>query len=145
MNPTDRLRIGELAARCGVNARTVDYYTRLGLLEPATRTDGNFRLYEVDAVDRLSQIKQMQQQRLSLQEIREWLACDDAASELLALEEIRHDLETINRRLAAVEATVQTGRASASVSVAASSALAYALAAATYLQELASYGGITPP
>jgi hypothetical protein len=39
------IRIGELARAAGVSTRTVDYYTGLGLLEPAARTDAGYRLY----------------------------------------------------------------------------------------------------
>ena len=44
------LRIGELANLAGVSTRTVDFYTGLGLIEPAERTAGNFRLYSADCM-----------------------------------------------------------------------------------------------
>ena len=48
------LRIGELANLAGVSTRTVDFYTGLGLIEPAERTAGNFRLYSADCIDRIA-------------------------------------------------------------------------------------------
>ena len=142
-----RLRIGELAELCGVNTRTVDYYTRIGLIEPGTRSDGNYRLYEPETVQRLCLVKRLQAQRLSLHEIRQRLAEDGASAELAALREIRQELEAINRKLAAVETAIQMeGRPEngPSVSAAASAALGYALAVSTYLEELARHG-VTPP
>jgi DNA-binding transcriptional MerR regulator len=53
------LRIGELAARAGVSTRTVDFYTSLGLLSPAARTGGNFRLYAPDTVERIAIIPRL--------------------------------------------------------------------------------------
>ncbi|GAA1789947.1 MerR family transcriptional regulator [Planosporangium flavigriseum] len=63
------LRIGELAARAGVSTRTVDFYTNLGLLSPAGRTGGNFRLYAPDAVERIGLVRQLEAHGVSLQDI----------------------------------------------------------------------------
>ncbi|MCW2276831.1 MerR family transcriptional regulator [Heliophilum fasciatum] len=66
-------RISELATRCGVNRRTIDYYTTLGLITPLQRTGSNYRLFDESAVSIVQQIKQMQQARLTLEEIRQQL------------------------------------------------------------------------
>jgi DNA-binding transcriptional MerR regulator len=63
------LRIGELAARAGVSTRTVDFYTSLGLLSPAARTGGNFRLYAPDTVERIAIIRQLEAHGVSLHDI----------------------------------------------------------------------------
>ncbi|GII23044.1 MerR family transcriptional regulator [Planosporangium mesophilum] len=63
------LRIGELATRADVSARTVDFYTTLGLLSPAGRTGGNYRLYSPDAVDRIAVIRQLEAHGVSLHDI----------------------------------------------------------------------------
>ena len=60
------LRIGELANLAGVSTRTVDFYTGLGLIEPAERTAGNFRLYSGDCVDRIIAIKALEANGVSL-------------------------------------------------------------------------------
>ena len=62
-------RIGELAARCGLSRRTIDYYTQLGLLRPVARTTGNYRLYDSDAPSRIAEIRALRAGRLSLSEI----------------------------------------------------------------------------
>lgn len=63
------LRIGEFASRAEVSARTVDYYTGLGLLTPAERTAGGYRLYEAADIPRVHLVRQLEAQGLSLDEI----------------------------------------------------------------------------
>ncbi|WP_280420821.1 MerR family transcriptional regulator [Nocardia carnea] len=63
------LRIGEFAGRAEVSARTVDYYTSLGLLTPAERTAGGYRLYDAADIGRVHLIRQLEAQGLSLDEI----------------------------------------------------------------------------
>ncbi|MDQ3577805.1 MAG: MerR family transcriptional regulator [Actinomycetota bacterium] len=63
------LRIGELAARAQVSARTVDYYTNLGLLTPAKRTAGNYRLYDSADIDRIHLVQRLEVQGVPLEEI----------------------------------------------------------------------------
>ncbi|MEV4518315.1 MerR family transcriptional regulator [Dactylosporangium sp. NPDC049525] len=60
------LRIGELANLAGVSTRTVDFYTGLGLIEPAERTAGNFRLYSADCIDRIAAIRALEANGVSL-------------------------------------------------------------------------------
>jgi MerR family transcriptional regulator, copper efflux regulator len=63
------LRIGELAAQAGVSTRTVDYYTSLGLLQPAARTDAGYRLYSPSTIDMIITIRQFESHGVSLDEI----------------------------------------------------------------------------
>jgi MerR family transcriptional regulator, copper efflux regulator len=63
------LRIGELASRASVSKRTVDFYTGLGLLAPAGRSTGNFRLYDTSAVQRIATIRRLEARGLRLDEI----------------------------------------------------------------------------
>jgi MerR family transcriptional regulator, repressor of the yfmOP operon len=51
------LRIQEVAAEVGLTTRTIRYYEELGLLEPAGRSEGSYRLYDPDDLDRLRFIK----------------------------------------------------------------------------------------
>ena len=43
------MRIGELAKKYGYDARSIDYFTTLGLLKEAGRSSGNYRDYGKDA------------------------------------------------------------------------------------------------
>ncbi|HEY1177388.1 MAG TPA: MerR family transcriptional regulator [Phytomonospora sp.] len=63
------LKIGELAARAGVSPRTIDHYTQLGLLAPATRSPGGYRLYGAEAVDRVHLIQRLEGHGLSLTDV----------------------------------------------------------------------------
>lgn len=67
------MRIGELAARVGVNPKTVRYYEGIGLLPEAARTASGYRDYGEDDVRRLVFIKTAQRLNVSLDEIREIL------------------------------------------------------------------------
>ena len=50
------LRIGDVALRTGLTQRTIRYYEELGLLPPATRTQGDFRLFGERDILRLEKI-----------------------------------------------------------------------------------------
>jgi DNA-binding transcriptional MerR regulator len=66
-------RIGELAKNAGVSERTIDYYTKLGLIAPEERTQKNYRLYSHETLTRLERIVQMKQEKYSLEEIKQSL------------------------------------------------------------------------
>jgi MerR family transcriptional regulator, repressor of the yfmOP operon len=51
------LRIQEVASELGLTTRAIRYYEEIGLLEPAARTDGAYRLFDADDVERLRFIK----------------------------------------------------------------------------------------
>ncbi|MGC3956086.1 MAG: MerR family transcriptional regulator [Propionicimonas sp.] len=66
--------IGELAQRCGVSARMLRHYDRLGLVSPSRRTAGDYREYTEEDVHRLFQVEGLRSLGLSLPEIGEVLA-----------------------------------------------------------------------
>lgn len=76
-------RIGEIAARTGLTPDALRYYERLELLPRSLRTEGGFRIYTTDALERVGFIKQAQTIGLSLEEIRELVRCldDDTGEE----------------------------------------------------------------
>ncbi len=92
-------RIGELAKLVGVSQRTVDYYTRLGLIVPMQRTEGNYRIYDEGAVQRLHLIKAMQAQRIPLAEIA--VKLENCPTEIN--QEIVQKVQAIGRGLAEAE------------------------------------------
>jgi MerR family Zn(II)-responsive transcriptional regulator of zntA len=74
MNPQQQsLRIGDVAATCGLTVDTVRYYERVGLLAHDARTSGGFRTYRSSVIDRMAFIRQAQRLGLRLREIRELL------------------------------------------------------------------------
>ncbi|MCI3923842.1 MerR family transcriptional regulator [Paenibacillus sp. TRM 82003] len=64
-------KIGELASLCKVSPRTIDYYTKLGLIEPTKRSSTNYRLYGSETLQQLKRIEWLKQQKLTLEEIKE--------------------------------------------------------------------------
>ena len=72
--PDRGLKIGELARRTGVDARTIRFYEAGGVLPLPARGPNGYRLYAGDAVDMLRFIKQAQGLGLALAEIKEIVA-----------------------------------------------------------------------
>src|SRR5687767_3798089 len=70
--------IGRLARRARINADSIRFYERQGLLAPATKTDSGYRLYDDDAVRRIAFIKHAQRCGFSLAEIGELLQMDSS-------------------------------------------------------------------
>lgn len=54
------MRIGDLAKRAGTTMRTIRYYEERGLIEPARRTKGGFRLYQEEELRKLHLIRSLQ-------------------------------------------------------------------------------------
>jgi DNA-binding transcriptional MerR regulator len=78
-DPSALLRIQEVAAALGLTARTIRYYEELGLLTPAARSGGDYRLYDADDLERLRFIKDLRDDAgFSLAEIGRMLE-DEAA------------------------------------------------------------------
>lgn len=67
------MHIGELAERTGLSLRTIRHYDEVGLLPATGRTDGGFRVYAENDVERLTLIKQMKPLGFSLEEMSEIL------------------------------------------------------------------------
>lgn len=79
------LQIGEVAERTGLTQRTLRFYEEKGLLRPPTRMDGGFRLYSEADIQRLEQIKRLQQLLgFSLAEIKEMVEAEEIKMQLRA-------------------------------------------------------------
>ena len=68
------IRIGELAARFGLNPKTIRYYEEIGLLPRADRSESGYRLYDERDVERLGFIRRAKTLGLSLDEVRDILS-----------------------------------------------------------------------
>jgi MerR family mercuric resistance operon transcriptional regulator len=98
------MRTSEVADRAGVNAETLRYYERRGLLTQPPRTGGGYRDYPPRTVDLLRFIKRAQELGFSLGEVQELLDLDgggpDSCDTARALaEHLRADLEAKIRDL----------------------------------------------
>ena len=75
------LKIQEVAAETGLTTRAIRYYEELGLLEPAARSEGAYRLYDASDLERLRTIKELRDEAgFSLAQIGQLLE-DEAARE----------------------------------------------------------------
>ena len=63
------MQIGELAKQTGCSIQTIRFYERKGLLDKPSRTEGNYRLYDKAAADKLTFIKQCRALDISMKEI----------------------------------------------------------------------------
>jgi DNA-binding transcriptional MerR regulator len=79
-DPMRRLRIGEVAQRLGITARTIRYYEEIGLLPPASdRPGGGHRQYGEAEVERLAEMLRLKNLLgLSLDELRGLVEAEEA-------------------------------------------------------------------
>src|SRR6187431_357514 len=68
--PQQLLRVGDLAKITGKTVRAIHHYEELGLIEPAGRSKGHYRLFDADTPVRIRWIAKLQSLGLSLGEIR---------------------------------------------------------------------------
>ncbi len=70
------LKVGDLAKQAGKSVRALHLYEELGLLTPAARSQGGFRLFDRDALRQIRWIELLQESGFSLHEIqtllRDW-------------------------------------------------------------------------
>lgn len=71
-------QIGEVAERVGLSLRTIRYYEEMGLVSPEKRTEGGFRLYSENEIERLELIKHMKPLGFTVHEMCELLDSRDA-------------------------------------------------------------------
>lgn len=72
------MKIGEVAERVGLSMRSLRYYEEAGLITPAGRTSGGFRLYSELDVQRLLLVMQMKPLDYTLEQMRQVLDDLDA-------------------------------------------------------------------
>jgi DNA-binding transcriptional MerR regulator len=119
------LRIQEVASELQLTTRAIRYYEEIGLLKPAARTEGAYRLFDADDLDRLRFIKGLRDDAgFSLAEIatlledevardrnrRAFLATDDRDQRRAILADastrIDRQIQTLRRKIGRLEAMV---------------------------------------
>lgn len=73
------MHIGQVAARTELSLRSLRHWEQVGLLRPSGRTDGGFRLYTEDDVDKILVIRRMKPLGFTLDEMKA----------------VMHDIETL--------------------------------------------------
>ena len=86
------MQIGDLARETGKTVRAIHLYEELGLLTPAARSKGRFRLYGREALVRIRWIGKLQEMAFSLGDIqtivREWEEVEGAPSAMKRMREV---------------------------------------------------------
>ena len=112
------ITIGRLGSLAGLEPKTLRYYDRVGLVQPASRTPTGYRLYAAEAVERLHFIASAKVLGMSLADIRRILAVRDGGAapcqhvveivarnltkieeQITQLDRVRGDLHRLQRRL----------------------------------------------
>ncbi len=68
------MHIGEVAARTDLSLRSLRHWEEVGLLKPSGRTEGGFRLYTEDDVDKILVIRRMKPLGFSLDQMKAVMA-----------------------------------------------------------------------
>ncbi|MTG90252.1 MerR family transcriptional regulator [Cellulosimicrobium sp. BIT-GX5] len=71
------MHIGAVATRTGLSLRTLRHYDEVGLVRPSGRSDGGFRLYTEQDVDRLLVVRRMKPLGFTLEEMADLLEISD--------------------------------------------------------------------
>jgi DNA-binding transcriptional MerR regulator len=75
--------IEQVATRTGLTKRTLRYYEEVGLLPPTGRTEGNYRRYSENDVQRLERIKELRDLLgFSLSDIRDLLHVEEEREQI---------------------------------------------------------------
>lgn len=103
------LRVGELAKCTGKTVRAIHLYEELGLLRPAMRSEGGFRMYHPDAVTRIDWVVKLQAIGFTLSEIQDFVkefeaAPSGRAAACRAREVFAQKLDDIRQQLASLQA-----------------------------------------
>ncbi|QFQ29194.2 MerR family transcriptional regulator [Janibacter melonis] len=75
------VHIGEVAELTGLSHRTIRYYEEMGLVTPAARTDGGFRLYDDADIARLLLVRPMKPLGFSVEDMRALLEALDVLAD----------------------------------------------------------------
>jgi MerR family transcriptional regulator, repressor of the yfmOP operon len=103
------LRIQEVAAETGLTTRAIRYYEEMGLLEPAARSEGDYRLYDPSDLERLRYIRSLRDDAgFSLAQIGQLL--EDETARERNRERYRASRDPAERRAILVDALVRVDR-----------------------------------
>lgn len=109
------MRIGDLAKRAGTTMRTIRYYEERGLIDPARRTRGGFRLYQEEELHKLHLIRSLQVLDMPLAQVKAFFderqrgrTAAEIAPGLQSV--LREQLKVMERRIAQYRAMQDSAR-----------------------------------
>lgn len=94
------MQIGEVAERTQLSLRTIRHYDQVGLAPPSARSEGGFRLYTEDDVERLHHIRRITPLGFSLEETAELLELIEHGGSEEAVIEFLERARTARQKLA---------------------------------------------
>jgi len=115
VEPNAALKVAAVARRTGVSVRTLHYYEEIGLLQPSGRTSSGHRLYTPSDIQRLQQIRSLQQLGLSLAAVGDCLtegrtdARQVVDDHLAKVEQERRGLERLEAQLRKLAGQLERG------------------------------------
>lgn len=89
--------VGELAKRCGVTVRTLQFYDKSGLVSPSCHSEGGRRLYGLKDILRLHQVMFLKSFGFSLDEIRDRILPVQSTAALLEM--LKRQNETLAEQI----------------------------------------------
>lgn len=95
------MKIGQLAKFSGCSIQTIRYYEKEGLLKSPNRSEGNFRLYDEDALKELEFVKHCRSLDISLSDIKTLLDLKNRPQESCSSINnlIANQLNLVNQRI----------------------------------------------
>lgn len=96
----ERLTIGQVAHRSGINAKAIRYYESIGLLPPAPRSENGYRCYTQADINRLILLRRLRLLGVSLDRLAPLLRDAPATQCLDVQQEV---LRLIAERVAAID------------------------------------------
>lgn len=96
-------QIGQAAKESGCSIDTIRYYEKEGLLKEAARTEGGFRKYARNAIERIRFIKKAQSFGLTLSEIKAIMRESEKGLESCC----NHVSKVLSRKLVELEAKIK--------------------------------------
>ncbi len=122
------MKIGELALAAQTQVETIRYYEREGLLPRAPRSEGNYRIYGLEHVERLAFVRHCRSLDMTLEEIRVLLRFKDepqaecgevnalldehighVATRIRELRQLERQLKALREQCAGVQEAAQCG------------------------------------
>jgi MerR family copper efflux transcriptional regulator len=104
------MNIGEVAKRSGVPAKTIRYYESIGLIAPAARSEGGYRVYGERELQTLRFVQRARNLGFSVKQVSELLALwqdrERASGDVKAV--ARRHLAEIDQRMAELQSMRDT-------------------------------------
>ena len=103
--------IGELASRTGLPVRTIRFYSDAGVVPATSRTSAGYRLYDVEAAERLDLVRTLRDLGVDLGTIRRLLERELDVAEVAAAhaEALDVQIRTLRLRRAVLRAVAKRG------------------------------------